>query len=330
MTARDKALAVGTAVAWGFAFVATEYGLKSFSAAQLTALRFVIPLLVVFFVPRPRVPWRILIPIGLTLFTGQFLLLFFAYGQGLPPGVASVTQQLQVFFTVLLAAGFLRDVPTRQQSLGMVVALGGMGLIALTVGDSFPLAALGLAIASPFSWAVGNVLLKWVGPQPALPLMAWLSLIPPLPALLVAQLDGTGKPLPRAIAGASWQSIVAVLYLGGVATMLAYATWSHLLAHYPAAQVAPFALLVPCVGVIASALIFGERFSLARYAGMGLIVAGLALTVARWRLPLVSILHHGAWRPSAERQLVRRAAGGIQQDDTGDDEDQPGNPGPVH
>lgn len=306
MAPRDKLLAVGTAVAWGLAFVAIKYGLNSFSAAQLTALRFVIPCLLVFVLPRPRVSWWVLILTGLTLFTGQFLLLFFAYGQGLPPGVASVTQQLQVFFTVLLAAFFLGDVPTRQQSLGMVIALGGMGLIALTVGGSFSLAALGLAVASPFSWAVGNVLLKWVGPQPALPLIAWLGLIPPLPALLVARVDGEGTPLFSAIAGASWQSIVAVIYIGGVSTVLAYAVWSHLLARYPAAQAAPFALLVPCVGVIASALIFGERFSLTRYAGMGLIVAGLALTIIPWRLPAVwARLAHS---PGATRGLTRHLA----------------------
>lgn len=287
MAPRDRLLAVGTAVAWGFSFIATEYGLRSFSAAQLTALRFVIPCLLVFVLPRPPVPWRILIPIGLTLFTGQFLLLFFAYGQGLPPGVASVTQQLQVFFTVLLAAFFLGDVPSRQQAFGMVIALGGMGLIALTVGGTFSLVALGLAVAAPFSWAIGNVMLKWVGPQPAVPLIAWLGVVPPLPALLVAQIDGQGRPLFSAIAGASWQSIVAVIYLGGVATVLAYAVWSYLLARYPAAQVTPFALLVPCVGVIASAVIFGERYSLTRYAGMGLIVCGLALTMVSWRLPAV-------------------------------------------
>jgi len=60
--------------------------------------------------------------IGLTLFTGQFLLLFFAFARGLPAGVASVTQQMQAFFTVLLAALFLRDLPGRTQMIGLTVA----------------------------------------------------------------------------------------------------------------------------------------------------------------------------------------------------------------
>jgi drug/metabolite transporter (DMT)-like permease len=60
--------------------------------------------------------------IGPTLFAGQFLLLFFAFEAGLPPGLASITQQMQVFFTVLLSATFLGDVPTRRQAAGMSLA----------------------------------------------------------------------------------------------------------------------------------------------------------------------------------------------------------------
>ena len=70
-----------------------------------------------------------------------------------------------------------------------------------------------------------------------------------------------------------------MLYLGVVATSVGYVFWARLLARYPAATVAPFALLAPCTGVIASALVFGERFSAVRYAGMALIVAGLACVV---------------------------------------------------
>jgi O-acetylserine/cysteine efflux transporter len=73
--------------------------------------------------------------------------------------------------------------------------------------------------------------------------------------------------------------MAAVMYLGAIATMLAYAIWGSLLARYPTAMVAPFALLAPCTGVMASALIFGERFGAMRYAGMALILTGLTIIV---------------------------------------------------
>jgi O-acetylserine/cysteine efflux transporter len=77
----------------------------------LTALRFLIACLPVLFVSRPNIPWSRLVAIGSTLFTGQFLLLFLAFKQGMPAGLASMTQQSQAFFTVLLAAVFLRGYP---------------------------------------------------------------------------------------------------------------------------------------------------------------------------------------------------------------------------
>jgi O-acetylserine/cysteine efflux transporter len=61
---------------------------------------------------RPAFRWTTLLGIGLTLFAGQFLLLFFAIKLGLPPGVASITQQMQAFFTVLLGALFLQERPS--------------------------------------------------------------------------------------------------------------------------------------------------------------------------------------------------------------------------
>lgn len=78
------------------------------------------------------------------------------------------------------------------------------------------------------------------------------------------------------MSGASWVGIAGAVYLGAVATM-AYAIWGGLLQRYPAGAVAPFALLSPCTGVLASALVFGELFSPVRYAGMALILAGLAV-----------------------------------------------------
>lgn len=278
MTLRDALLAVLPALIWGFAFVVIKAGVDSFSAAQLTVLRFVVGAAPVLFVPRPRISWRHLILIGLFLFTGQFLLLFFAYAAGLPAGLASVTQQSQVLFTVLLAAVFLRDRPNRRQGAGMAVAFLGLALIAATVGGDLPPVALGLALAGAFSWAIGNILVKRLPAVPVLSLVVWASLVPPLPALLISIAEDRTS-LPAALAGASWLGLGAVLYLGALASVVAYAIWGDLLQRYPAARVAPFALLAPCIGVLSSTLILGEVFSPLRYAGMGLILVGLAVIV---------------------------------------------------
>ena len=288
MKPRDIALAVSTSIIWGLAFIAMKFGLESFSAPQLTALRFIIAALLVPFCLRPKIGWLLLIMIGLSLFTGQFLLIFFAMQIGMPPGLASVTQQTQAFFTIALSAAFLHDTPTRRQILSIAIAFAGLALVATTAGKEVPGVALGLAIAAALSWAIGNVLVKRIGPAPMLPLMAWLSLVPPVPGLLIAALL-PGPSLIEALLHASWQSLVALLYLGFIATIMAYASWGSLLARYPAASVAPFSLLAPCAGISASVLVFGEHFGPARLAGIVLILIGLAVLVlpARWlhRLP---------------------------------------------
>jgi O-acetylserine/cysteine efflux transporter len=64
-----------------------------------------------------------------------------------------------------------------------------------------------------------------------------------------------------------------------VATVLAYTLWGRLLRRYPVAMVTPFALLVPFVGALSSALVFGERFGPVRLVGMACVLVGLAVIV---------------------------------------------------
>lgn len=282
MRVRDAILATLTSVIWGLAFVAVKFGLESFSAPQLTALRFLIACLPIVLVARPAISWFSLVLIGLTLFAGQFLLLFFAYTRGLTPGVASVTQQMQAVFTVLLAAVCLREIPSRGQYLGMGVACVGLALVGSTVGSDLPPSGLALGLAGALSWAVGNVLVKRTATVSVFPLVVWASLVPPLPALALSAVYDRHAPLLSALARASWLGVGAAAYLGVAATVVAYAIWGDLLQRYPAAAITPFSFLAPCIGVAASAVIFGETFGPARYTGMALILGGLAV-IARSR-----------------------------------------------
>lgn len=103
--------------------------------------------------------------------------------------------------------------------------------------------------------------------------------MPPLPALALSiVLDGPPARL-RAIAQAPWAGIASALFLGVVATTIAYAIWGALPRRYPAAVVSPFTLLVPFVGAAASAVVFGERFGVTRLAGMVVVLVGLAIIV---------------------------------------------------
>jgi len=279
MRAAHVALAILVAVIWGVAFVATRVGLDAFTAPQLVVLRFMIAAVPALLLPRPALAWSALIPVGLTLFAGQFLFQFFGIAHGMPPGLASVIVQTQALFTIAFAALTLGERPSPAQWAGSGIALAGLALIGLSVGGDFSPAAFLLTLVSPVSFGVGNVLLKRLGPADMPSLMAWLSLVPPLPALALSlALDGPAA-LPRALALAPLAGLGAALFLGLVATSLAYALWGGLLRRYPAAAVAPFALLVPFVAAASSAIVFGERFGGLRLAGMALVLGGLAVIV---------------------------------------------------
>jgi O-acetylserine/cysteine efflux transporter len=276
-------LALLVAVIWGLAFVATRVALDVVSPPQLTALRFLVAAVPALWLARPPVPWGALVVAGLFLFAGQFLLQFFGITLGMPPGLASIVIQTQVLFTIVFSAVMLGERPSPRQWTGTAIAFAGLAVIAATVGQDLTVIGFTLTGLAAVSFGIGNVLVKRLPPVDALHLVIWLSLVPPLPSLaLSAFLDGP-RALVTALAAASWLQVAAILYLGVVATALAYAIWGWLLRRYVVATVAPFALLTPFVAAYASSLVFGERFGALRLAGMALVMLGLAVIVRRGR-----------------------------------------------
>jgi O-acetylserine/cysteine efflux transporter len=277
---RHVLLAVVLSIFWGLNFVVITVALTDFPPLFLGVLRFAIAALPALFLPKPAVRWPMLIAIGMTLFVGQFALLFPAMAVGMPPGLASIALQVQAFITIGIAAVVLREVPTLRQILGGAVAFAGLVLIATTVGaNGVTTLGLALALGSAVFWAIGNVLLRRVGKVDMLSMISWLSIVAPAPLLLLSlSLEGPER-ITGAVAGASWLTIGAVLYIALVSTTFGYAVWGHLLKLYPAATAAPFSLLVPVSGTISAALLLGESFGPVRLAGMGLILAGLAVLV---------------------------------------------------
>jgi O-acetylserine/cysteine efflux transporter len=88
--------------------------------------------------------------------------------------------------------------------------------------------------------------------------------------------DGV-QPTWYALTHMSATVLVCMLIIGGVSTCIAYWLWGRLLRDYTAAQVAPFALLVPFVGSAASSIVFHETFGPLRLAGMLTVIGGIAV-----------------------------------------------------
>ncbi|MBP0444649.1 EamA family transporter [Roseomonas sp. SSH11] len=280
------ALALLTTALWGFNFVMIRIGLESgLPPLLMAALRFMVVAIPALWLPRPKIPLGRMLAIGMFLFVGQFALLFTGMAAGMPPGLASVTQQSQAFLTALFAAAMLRERPGARSVAGMAIAFAGLALIGTTAGTA-GMTSLGLTLclAAAASWAFGNVLLRGAGSSPGGPLafMSWLGIVPILPLLALSLLIEGPAEITHALAGLNLNGIAAILYVALLATSVGYGIWGFLMARYPATTVAPFALLVPITGALSAHLVTGESFGPIRLAGMGLILAGLGVTALRW------------------------------------------------
>ncbi|MCW5702513.1 MAG: EamA family transporter [Bradyrhizobium sp.] len=277
MKPADVFIAVLVAVIWGLAFVASRIALDELSPELMTALRFSIAAIPCLFVRRPDVSWPLLIAISLSLFLGQFLAQAFAIAHGVPVGLSSVIVQSQALFTIAFAALVFRELPTRTQTAGVAIATIGLLMIAGTVGYDFSVAAFAVLMISPVSFAVGNLALRRAQGARMFDLFAWLCLAAAVPLFTLALVSNGPQPTWHALTHISLTGLACLLFLGGVSTSIAYWLWGRLLRDYPAAQVVPFALLVPFVGSAASSIVFGETFGRLRLAGMLTVIGGIAV-----------------------------------------------------
>jgi O-acetylserine/cysteine efflux transporter len=277
MKPADVCLAIMVAVIWGLAFVASRLALDELSPALMTALRFAIAAVPCLFVRRPNVPWTVLIAISGTLFLGQFLAQSWAIAHGVPVGLASVIVQSQALFTVAFAVVAFREIPTGIQVAGIGVAAIGLLMICGTVGFDFSVGAFAVLMIAPVSFAIGNLLLRQAREVPMFDLFAWLTLVPPLPLLALALAIDGPQATWHSLSQMSLTGWASMLFVGAISTCIAYWLWGRLLRDYTAAQVVPFALLVPFVGAAASSLVFGETFGPLRLTGMITVVGGIAI-----------------------------------------------------
>jgi O-acetylserine/cysteine efflux transporter len=277
MKPADICIAVLVAVIWGLAFVASRIALDEFSPVLMTALRFGIAGAPCLFLRKPDVSWPLLVVISFTLFLGQFLAQAYGIAQGVPVGLTSVIVQSQALFTIAFAVIAFREWPTPVQTLGIAIATLGLLLICGTVGYDFSVSAFAVLMISPVSFAIGNLLLRRAQDAPMFDLFAWLCLTSAIPLFALALVADGAAPTWHSIAHMSLTGLVCMLGLGGLSTSIAYWLWGRLLRDYPAAQVVPFALLVPFVGSAASSVVFSEKFGPLRLAGMVTVIGGIAV-----------------------------------------------------
>ena len=273
-------LALITVFLWGFNFVVIKVGVMDMPPLFLTALRYffaAVPL--VFFLPRPKVPWKHMVVYGMVMGCAQFGLLYTAIKWGLPAGLASLVMQSQAFFTMALAVTLLGEIPLKSHIAGAAVAFGGLAVIGLERLNIAAMVPLLMCVGAAFSWAIGNIVNRKVGRVNAVSFIAWTSLVPVLPLMILSLLIEGPQAIADGLALVSPMTAMVVIYMAYGATIVGAGIWSYLLSRYPAGTVAPFSLLVPIVGFLGAYFAFNEEITLFEIIGSSLVVAGLALNV---------------------------------------------------
>jgi len=132
---------------------------------------------------------------------------------------------------------------------------------------------------------MANLVARRAGKVNALAFIVWSSpfSVPPL-ALLALHFHGW-PAIAHSLQNAGFVGWASVLWQAVGNTLFGFAVWNWLLARYPAATVAPSALLVPVFGMSASAWLLAEPLPAWKLAAAALVIGGLALNLFASRVP---------------------------------------------
>jgi len=291
LSLRDAALALLVVFFWGTNFVVVRWGLGMLPPLLMAAIRFALVLLpAIFFLKKPNVSWASLALYGLCVGTGQFGLLYIAMDGFISPGIASVVMQMQVFFTIAVAAQRTGEKPQPHQLFGLLPAAAGLVIILMHNGQDITPTGLALVLGGAVCWAVSNQTTREAArsaaargtPMNPLAYVVWASLFA-MPGLLIASLllEGPVRDFQAVTtsSGIIWPTLI---WQSAANTLFGYTMWASLLGRYRAATVAPLSMLVPVFGMGASVLVLDEPLPAWKLSACLLIMAGLAVNLL-WR-----------------------------------------------
>ncbi len=154
----------------------------------------------------------------------------------------------------------------------ILCALGIVVLISPLAGAGVPPSLL-FAVAAGVSWAAGTVYLKWAKIEGDPVAIAGWQLATSVAVLLAATPIFEG---PLHLWPMQWRTILALGFAGMVGSGLCYFLWFEIVRRLPTAMASLGVLCSPVIGIIASAIVLGERPTIYDYIGCALIFAAAA------------------------------------------------------
>lgn len=269
-----------TLVLWSSAFVAIRHLGHTFSPGALSLGRLLVGSLalgVVLAMRGWRTPtrreWPGLVAIGLLWF-GLYNVALNAGELRVDAGTAAMLIQLSPVLVAVLAAVFLKEKATPALGVGLLVAFGGVVLIATSTSDANHRDPLGvvLCLISAAAYAVSLILQKpLVGRLPAIE-VTWIACTVGAIACLPFAGDLVTDARASSAADLGW-----VVFLGVFPTAIAFSTYAFALSHMSAGNLAVTTYLVPPITVLLSWVLLSETPPAMAYVGGALALVGVSL-----------------------------------------------------
>lgn len=278
-----------TVAVWGTTFVWTKLLIiNGLSPAQIFTLRFIIAyvLLTGFSLWRGRHKWLsdnwrdelTMMALGLTGGSMYFLTENESLRFTTATNTSLIVCSCPLFAMLIIALFYKSERFSRLQALGSLLALIGMAAVVLNGHFVLHLSPLGdtLAFSACICWALYTLLMKPVmGRYPAmfitrkvffygiLTILPYYIFVPDMPSL-----DVLMRP----------EVALNLLFLGSVASMLCYLTWSWCMKGLGAVICTNWVYVNPITTIIAAWLILDEQITLYFLIGSILIIAGMYLS----------------------------------------------------
>jgi O-acetylserine/cysteine efflux transporter len=284
MAIKDILIIIAVTAIWGLNFSVTKFGMEYVPPLFLNALRFTVVALMAFVIPRPSVDWRIFAGIGVFIGVIKFSLVFVGIKLGLGAGLSSVVIQGQVFFTIILAFLLYKERVQIYQVIGLLIGFAGLFVMSFDDGGDFNLLGFALTVLGSLMWGIANMFFRRTGSTEAVAVIVWASVVALIPLWLLSAFFDGPDVIMQSFQNFNLQVIFVVLFASIFSTVFAYSMWGKMLSKYPAADVTPFALLIPVSGLLGGVFIVNETISVIAMIGIIIIMIGLAVSILGGRV----------------------------------------------
>ena len=268
-------------VLWGSQYVISKIALRTVPPVTLLALRYLVSVPALFIVlrlrhaltPVKKGDWPILFAIGFTGYFASFCLQMLGINR-LTGSVSSLLGAMNPIFIPILAALFLHERITPAKIACVALSMAGVVVIVGVDGTVDASGAL-LMLASVFLWSTASIIIRRVSGRYDPMQIALIAILCALP------LTGGWSliELQSAPCSFTFESVLAVLYMGVLGTAVTHSLWNYSLRVMDASFCSMFYPMQPLVSSILGVLFLHEAVTPGFVIGALMICCGIVAAV---------------------------------------------------